>query len=147
MSSEANTGRVINLPQGGGVRSFNGRRGAVMPQAGDYTAQQVGARPDTWMPTADDVGARPSTWTPTAAEVGARPITWTPTAADVGARPSTWTPTADDVGAKASGWVPFAAGTSAPADKTQLWIDTTAGTGGLKYWNGSAWVAVPVAYT
>ena len=54
---------------------------------------------------------------------------------------------ADDVGAKASGWVPFAAGTSAPADKTQLWIDTTDGTGGLKYWNGSAWVAVPVAYT
>ena len=133
MSSEANTGRVINLPQGGGVRSFNGRRGAVMPQTGDYTAQQVGARPDTWTPTAEEVGARPSTWTPTAA--------------DVGARPSTWTPTAADVGAKASGWVPFAAGTSAPADKTQLWIDTTAGTGGLKYWNGSAWVAVPVAYT
>jgi hypothetical protein len=28
-----------------------------------------------------------------------------------------------------------------------LWIDTTATTGGLKYWNESAWVHVPVAYT
>lgn len=35
------------------------------------TAEQVGARPDTWMPTASDVGARPDNWTPTAAEVGA----------------------------------------------------------------------------
>lgn len=42
---------------------------------------------------------------------------------------------------------PFAAGASAPADKAKLWIDTTANTGGLKYWNGSAWVHVPVAYT
>lgn len=42
---------------------------------------------------------------------------------------------------------PFAAGPSAPADRTKLWIDTTANTGGLKYWNGSAWVPVPVAYT
>lgn len=37
-----------------GVSSFNGRTGAVMPQAGDYTAAQVNARPDTWMPTAGD---------------------------------------------------------------------------------------------
>lgn len=42
---------------------------------------------------------------------------------------------------------PFVAGASAPADKAKLWIDTTANTGGLKYWNGSAWVHVPVAYT
>lgn len=42
---------------------------------------------------------------------------------------------------------PFVAGTSAPADKLKLWIDTTANTGGLKYWNGSAWVCVPVSYT
>lgn len=40
---------------------------------------------------------------------------------------------------------PFAAGTSAPADTTKLWIDTTANTGGLKYWNGSAWVHVPMS--
>ena len=30
---------------GGGVSSFNGRTGAVLPQSGDYTAQQVGAIP------------------------------------------------------------------------------------------------------
>lgn len=41
----------------------------------------------------------------------------------------------------------FSAGTSAPSDKSLLWIDTTASTGGLKYWNGSAWVTVPVAYS
>ena len=40
-----------------GVTSFNGRTGAVAPQTGDYTAAQVGARPDTWTPTAADVGA------------------------------------------------------------------------------------------
>lgn len=42
---------------------------------------------------------------------------------------------------------PYVAGTSAPTDKLKLWIDTTANTGGLKYWNGSAWVPVPVSYT
>lgn len=41
----------------------------------------------------------------------------------------------------------FAVGTTAPADTTKLWIDTTSGTGGLKYHNGSAWVVVPVAYS
>lgn len=40
-----------------GVSSFNGRAGAVTPQNGDYTAEMVGARPDTWTPTAEDVGA------------------------------------------------------------------------------------------
>lgn len=48
---------------------------------------------------------------------------------------------------KAVGWKPFFAGTSAPSDTNQLWIDTNANTGGIKFWNGSAWVAVPVAYT
>lgn len=38
-------------------------------------------------------------------------------------------------------------GTTAPANTKKLWIDTTATTGGLKYYNGSAWVAVPVQYT
>lgn len=33
------------LPDIGGVRSFNGRSGAVLPAAGDYTAAQVGAVP------------------------------------------------------------------------------------------------------
>ena len=35
-----------------------------------YTASEVGARPDTWMPTAAEVGARPSTWTPSKSNVG-----------------------------------------------------------------------------
>lgn len=57
--------------------------------------------------------------------------------------------TAADVGAAASGHTHqiFAAQSSAPSDTRLLWIDTTANTGGLKYWNGSAWVPVPVAYT
>ena len=38
-----------------------------------YTAEEVGARPDTWIPTADDVGARPNTWLPTIADIGAAP--------------------------------------------------------------------------
>lgn len=56
-----------------GVSSFNGRSGAVVPGDDDYTAEMVGARPNTWTPTAADVGARPSDWTPTAADVGALP--------------------------------------------------------------------------
>ena len=35
------------------------------------TAENVGARPDNWMPTASDVGARPEDWVPTAQDVGA----------------------------------------------------------------------------
>lgn len=91
----------------------------------------------------------------TAGQVGAVPATRkvngkalnvdiTLTAADVGARPSTWTPTAADVGAMAQ---VFHAGAAAPSNTKLLWIDTTAGTGGLKYYNGSKWVHVPVAYT
>lgn len=38
-------------------------------------------------------------------------------------------------------------GATAPEDTGVLWIDTTAGTGGLKYFNGSSWVHAPVAYT
>ena len=105
----------------GGVTSFNGRTGAVTPQAGDYTADMVGARADTWTPSAEDVGAVPTTRTVNghalsanvtldADDVGARPDTWTPTASDVGAVPTTRTInskplssnvtlTADDVGA------------------------------------------------
>lgn len=52
-------------PQGeqgppGGLSSFNGRTGAVVPESGDYTAEMVGARPDDWTPTAAEVGAIPS---------------------------------------------------------------------------------------
>ena len=83
----------------GGVTSFKGRTGAVTPQEGDYTADMVGARPDTWTPSAADVGAVPTSRTVngqelsqdinlTADNVGARPDTWTPSAADVGALPT-----------------------------------------------------------
>ena len=41
----------------GAVSSVFGRTGDVTAQAGDYTAAQVGARPDSWMPAAADVGA------------------------------------------------------------------------------------------
>ena len=52
-------------PQGpagepGGVTSFNGRTGAVVPAEGDYTAAMVGARPNDWTPSASAVGAIPS---------------------------------------------------------------------------------------
>lgn len=83
----------------GGVISFKGRTGAVTPQEGDYTADMVGARPDTWTPSASDVGAVPTSRTVNgkalsqdislaASDVGARPDTWTPSAADVGALPT-----------------------------------------------------------
>ena len=53
-----------------------------------YTADEVGARPASWMPTAEQVGAHPSTWMPSAEDVGARPSTWMPTYSDVGAEKS-----------------------------------------------------------
>lgn len=42
--------------EAGAVTSVFGRAGAVVAQAGDYTAGMVGARPDTWLPTAADIG-------------------------------------------------------------------------------------------
>ena len=56
----------------------------------ELDAEDVGARPNTWMPTAAQVGARPNTWMPSASDVGARPNTWVPTAQEVGAMPSTY---------------------------------------------------------
>ena len=38
------------------------------------TAEQAGARPNTWTPTASEVGARPNTWLPTSEEIGAAPV-------------------------------------------------------------------------
>lgn len=46
--------------EGGTVTSVFGRAGEVKAQAGDYTAEMVGARPDSWMPDAKDVGAIPA---------------------------------------------------------------------------------------
>jgi hypothetical protein len=68
------------LAEGYPVLSVNGHYGNVKLDADD-----VGARPDDWMPTAADVGARPNSWTPTASDVGARPATWMPSYSDVGA--------------------------------------------------------------
>ena len=83
-----------------GVVNFNGRTGAVTPQAGDYTADMVGARPDTWTPTADEVGAVPTTRT-----VNGKPLSGDIAldAEDVGARAASWMPTAAEVGADAAG--------------------------------------------
>ena len=101
-----------------GVTSFKGRTGAITPQAGDYTAEMVGAVSEAdvgvanGVATLDASGKLTATQKPTytADEVGARPNTWTPTASDVGAVPTTRTInskplssnvtlTADDVGA------------------------------------------------
>ena len=56
----------------GGVASFNGRSGDVVPQAGDYTAAMVGAlSADTEIPTVPEWAQQPEKPTYTAAEVGA----------------------------------------------------------------------------
>lgn len=41
----------------------------------------------------------------------------------------------------------FYTGSSAPSNIKLLWIDTNTTTGGLKYYNGSSWVHVPVAWS
>jgi hypothetical protein len=40
----------------------------------------------------------------------------------------------------------FTYGSTAPLNTKLLWIDSNTSTGGLKYYNGSAWVHVPVAW-
>lgn len=57
---DASGNPVAQTAPAAGVSSFKGRTGAVTPQSGDYTAAQVGARPDTWTPTAAQVGAVPA---------------------------------------------------------------------------------------
>lgn len=53
----------------------------------------------------------------------------------------------DDLSEAVSNVNPYVIGTTAPTNTSKLWIDTTATTGGLKYYNGSAWVHVPTAFT
>ena len=79
-----------------GVTTFNGRTGAVLPASGDYTADMVGARPDSWLPTTQEINAVPTSRTVNGHALDAN---ITLSADDVGARPSTWTPSAADVGA------------------------------------------------
>jgi len=65
-----NTGDTVQLPV---VLTFNGRRGDVVPTAGDYTPTMVGAAPIDHTHTAAEVKARPDTWMPNAEDVGALP--------------------------------------------------------------------------
>lgn len=108
----------------GGVTSFNSRTGAITPQAGDYTAEMVGAVSESDVGAAngvaelDSTGKVPTSQLPSmdyipTSEKGANSgvatldasgkltATQKPTytADEVGARPNTWTPTASDVGA------------------------------------------------
>ena len=71
-----------------GVTSFKGRKGTVTPQNGDYTADMVGARPNTWTPSASDVGA-----VPTSRTVNGKALTGNISlaASDVGAVPTSRT--------------------------------------------------------
>lgn len=97
--------RSAEAAAGGGVSSFNGRSGAIVPETGDYTAKQVGARPENWMPTAEQVGAdvkgsaaqaqenldthtadNNNPHNVTAVQVGARPVTWNPDHGDLTGR-------------------------------------------------------------
>lgn len=41
----------------------------------------------------------------------------------------------------------YSVGTTAPENTNLLWVDTTETTGGLKYYDGTAWKHVPVAFT
>lgn len=64
---------------------------AKQPAKPKYTAEEVGARPNTWTPTETDPtvpawAKKPNP--PTADDVGARPDTWMPTLTDIGAAPA-----------------------------------------------------------
>ena len=91
------------------------------------TAEQVGARPNTWMPTAQDVGARPDTWTPTADQVGAsqKPVILTGTLTAEGwsgsAAPYTQTLTITGIPASQAAAVFVSIGVSASAEAIEAW--------------------------
>ena len=53
-------GKVPEAQLPTGVKSFNGRSGQVVPQKGDYTAEMVCARPNSWVPTAEETNALPA---------------------------------------------------------------------------------------
>ena len=72
-------------PPATGVTSFKGRTGAITPQTGDYTADMVGARANTWTPGAADVGAVPTSRTVNGKALSAN---ITLNASDVGAAPA-----------------------------------------------------------
>ena len=72
-------------PPATGVTSFKGRTGAITPQTGDYTADMVGARANTWTPSAAVVGAVPTSRTVNGKALSAN---ITLNASDVGAAPA-----------------------------------------------------------
>ena len=91
-----------------------------------YTADEVGARPDTWTPTADEVGARPDTWTPTADQVGAsaKPVILTGTlntSWSGSAAPYTKTLTLSGIPASQSAAVIVSISPSATAAQVEAW--------------------------
>ena len=51
--------QALIVVSGKGVESFNGRKGTVVPTAGDYTAAMVGAREGNWTPDWNDVRLKP----------------------------------------------------------------------------------------
>lgn len=90
------------------------------------TAEQVGARPNTWTPTAQDVGARPDTWTPTADQVGAsaKPVILTGTlntSWSGSAAPYTKTLTLSNIPASQSAAVIVSISPSATAGQVEAW--------------------------
>lgn len=62
--AEGNAGLIKNIQE----LQINGH---PLTASFDLTADDVGARPNSWTPSADDVGARPNSWTPSADDVNA----------------------------------------------------------------------------
>ena len=155
----------VNAGGGASGRTMEEIRALILAarQAAETALRDHAAEQNPHGITTDKIGAVPVTRKinnkPLSGDVtlGAGDVGAVPVARKVNGKPlnADITLTAQDVGAAAanhghsfeslSGKV-FHAGTSAPANKGLLWVDTTANTGGLKYYNGSAWVHVPVAY-
>lgn len=90
------TGQILTKTESGaawadapetGVVNFNGRTGAVTPQAGDYTADMVGAVPTTrtvnGKPLSEDIALN-------AADVGALPVQYAPKKFTISLEASGW---------------------------------------------------------
>ena len=72
--SYVDSGIKAQGPQGiPGIGNVSSVCGVIPGDDGNVAlaAENVGARPDSWMPTAAEVGARPEDWVPTAQDVGA----------------------------------------------------------------------------
>ncbi|MCM1215478.1 MAG: hypothetical protein NC548_13275, partial [Lachnospiraceae bacterium] len=69
-SNEDGDFKWVDKPQGD-VQSFNGRKGAVVPEEGDYTPEMVGAAPEDHTHTPTDIGAAAANHTHTPESIGA----------------------------------------------------------------------------